>query len=106
MQGKIGLEEHFAIEDTLGNSERYFHPDEWPFFSKRILDLMDLRLQIMDENGMQMMILSLNSPAIQAIYDRKKAVEIAKKANDEKYVQNRLLFRILKAEKLKSFFVK
>ena len=83
MQGKIGLEEHFAIQDTLGNSERYFHPDEWPFFSRKILDFMDIRLKEMDEGGMQMMILSLNSPAIQAIHDRKKAVDIARKANDE-----------------------
>ena len=83
MQGKIGLEEHFAIQETFGNSQRYFHPDEWPFFSKRILDIMDIRLKEMDDGGMQMMILSLNSPAIQAIFDRKKAVEVAKKANDE-----------------------
>lgn len=83
MQGKIGLEEHFAIPETLGDSERYFHPDEWPMFSKRILDLMAIRIDEMDKNGMDMMILSLNSPAIQAIYDPKKAVEVAKKANDE-----------------------
>ncbi len=82
MKGKIGLEEHFAIEETLGDSERYFPPDVWPVFSKRILDLMDIRLKEMDEYGMQMMILSLNSPAIQAIYDKKIAVETAKKAND------------------------
>ncbi|MDR3296188.1 MAG: amidohydrolase family protein [Clostridiales Family XIII bacterium] len=83
MKGKIGLEEHFAIQETLGDSERYFHPAEWPMFSKRILDLMDIRLREMDEHGMQMMILSLNSPAVQAICDRKQAAEVARKANDE-----------------------
>lgn len=83
MLGKIGLEEHFAIPETLGDSERYFHPDEWPKFSKRILDLMQIRIDEMDKHGMDMMILSLNSPAIQAIFDKKKAVEVARKANDE-----------------------
>lgn len=83
MLGKIGLEEHFAISDTLGDSERYFQPEEWPMFSKRILDLMQIRIDEMDKYGMDMMILSLNSPAIQAIYDKKRAVEVARKANDE-----------------------
>jgi len=83
MHGKIGLEEHFAIQETVANSERYFHPDDWPVFSKKILDLMDIRLREMDEYGMQMMILSLNSPAIQAIYDKRRAIDIARKANDE-----------------------
>jgi len=82
MKGKIGLEEHFAIQETIGNSQRYFHPEAWPEFSRRLLDLMEIRINEMDKYGMQMMILSLNSPAIQAIYDRKQAVEVAKKAND------------------------
>ena len=82
MDGKIGLEEHFAITETLGDSEKYFLPDIWPKFSARIQDLMEIRIREMDENGMQMMILSLNSPAVQAMYDKKQAVEIAKKAND------------------------
>jgi len=83
MLGKIGLEEHFAIPETLGDSEKYFPPAVWPTFSKRILDLMEIRLREMDEYGMDMMILSLNSPAIQTIYDKKRAIDVAKKANDE-----------------------
>jgi len=83
MQGKIGLEEHFAIKETAGDSLKYFRPDEQVAVTKKIMDLMDVRIREMDEYGMQMMVLSLNSPAVQAIYDRKKAVEIAKKANDE-----------------------
>ncbi len=82
MKGKIGLEEHFAIPETLADSERYFEADVWKKFSAKILDLMDMRLKEMDDNGMDMMILSLNSPAIQAIYDKGKAVTTAKKAND------------------------
>ena len=46
------------------------------------MDLHGRRLRLMDEYGIEMMILSLNAPAIQAIPDPKKANEIARKAND------------------------
>lgn len=82
MKGKIGLEEHFAIPETLECSERYFEKDVWPIFSGKILDLMKNRIDEMDKNGMDMMILSLNSPAVQAIYNKKQAIEVAMKAND------------------------
>ena len=36
----------------------------------------------MDKHGIEMMILSLNAPAIQAIHDTKRAIEIARQAND------------------------
>jgi 2,3-dihydroxybenzoate decarboxylase len=36
----------------------------------------------MDRHGMQMMILSLNAPAVQAFPDPRKATEVARKAND------------------------
>ncbi|MDR1571185.1 MAG: amidohydrolase family protein [Clostridiales Family XIII bacterium] len=82
MKGKIGLEEHFAIPETLGDSERYFPKDVWPRFSAKILDMMNIRIEEMDQYGMDMMILSLNSPAVQAICDPARAVYVAKKAND------------------------
>jgi predicted TIM-barrel fold metal-dependent hydrolase len=82
MKGKIGLEEHFAIDDTLMDSRAFFPDDIWKEVRERILDLHGRRIRLMDEFGMQMMILSLNAPAIQAIPDAKKANEIARKAND------------------------
>jgi len=82
MKGKIGLEEHFAIDDTLNDSKGFFPEDIWVEVRERILDLHGRRLRLMDEFGMQMMILSLNAPAIQAIPDARKANEIARKAND------------------------
>ena len=82
MKGKIGLEEHFAVQETLYDSERYFPKDVWPKFSAMITDLMKIRIDEMDAGGMDMMILSLNSPAIQAIYNPARAVEVAKIAND------------------------
>jgi 2,3-dihydroxybenzoate decarboxylase len=46
------------------------------------MDIQERRLREMDANGMEMMILSLNAPAVQAIPDRRRAVEIAQRAND------------------------
>src|SRR5262245_23278825 len=77
MKGKIGLEEHFAIDDTLMDSRAFFPDDIWREVRERILDLHGRRLRLMDEFGMEMMILSLNAPAIQAIPDAKRANEIA-----------------------------
>jgi len=91
MQGKIGLEEHFAILDTLNDSKGFLGDAVWPELEKRLLDIQDYRLRQMDAHGMQMMILSLNAPAVQAIPDPGKAVEIARRANDflAKEVQKR-----------------
>lgn len=84
MLHKIGLEEHYAIPETLGGSMVYFkdYPGQTDIQTTRLLDILDLRVGEMDENGMDMMVLSLNSPAIQEIYDAPKAVETAKIAND------------------------
>ena len=81
MQGKIALEEHFAIEPTLGNSQ-LFGSHVWKDLSHRLLDIQETRLGEMDKHGIEMMILSLNAPAIQAIPDLKKSVAVAKQAND------------------------
>jgi 2,3-dihydroxybenzoate decarboxylase len=82
MHGKIGLEEHFAIPDTLEDSAGFVPGDYWKELSSRLLDIHDNRLRQMDENGMEMMILSLNAPAIQAIPSPQKAREMAVRAND------------------------
>ena len=91
MRGKIGLEEHFAIPETLGDSKGYLGDAVWPELEKRILDIQEYRLRQMDENGMELMLLSLNAPAVQGILDPKRAVEIARRANDflAKEVQKR-----------------
>jgi gamma-resorcylate decarboxylase len=82
MQGKIALEEHFAIAETLGDSRGYLPEETWTELRERALDIHDRRLREMDRHGIEMMILSLNAPAIQAIADPARAVEIARKAND------------------------
>jgi len=82
MQGKIALEEHFAIEDTLNDSKGYFPDKVWQEVRARVLDLHDRRIRLMDEYGIEMMLLSLNAPAVQSIPDRRQADELARKAND------------------------
>jgi gamma-resorcylate decarboxylase len=82
MQGKIALEEHFAIAETLGDSRGYLPEETWTELRERALDIHDRRLREMDRHGIELMILSLNAPAIQAIAEPARAVEVARKAND------------------------
>lgn len=82
MIGKIGLEEHFAIPETLQDSAGFVPGDYWRELSARLLDIQDRRLREMDAHGMQMMLLSLNAPAVQAIPSPAKANEVARRAND------------------------
>src|SRR5438552_3975432 len=82
MQGKIALEEHFAIPETLMDSAGFVPESYWPELKARLLDIQEKRLKQMDEQGIEMMILSLNAPAVQAIPNAKKANEVAVRAND------------------------
>jgi gamma-resorcylate decarboxylase len=82
MLGKIGLEEHFAIADTLNDSRAFFPDHVWAELRERLVDFHDKRLGLMDKHGVEMMILSLNAPAVQAIPDARQAYDVARKAND------------------------
>jgi gamma-resorcylate decarboxylase len=79
---KIALEEHFAIEETLMDSVGFVPQDHWLELKSRLLDVQDKRLRLMDQHGVEMMVLSLNAPAIQAISDPYRANELARRAND------------------------
>jgi len=81
MQGKIALEEHFAIPATL-NDSKVFGQNVWQHLAPRLIDIQDMRLKEMDKHGVEMMILSLNAPAVQAIPDVKTAIAVAREAND------------------------
>jgi 2,3-dihydroxybenzoate decarboxylase len=81
MQGKIALEEHVAIGPTL-NDSKVFGAHVWPDLSHRLIDVQDTRLREMDRHGVEMMILSLNAPAVQAIHDVPTAIAVARQAND------------------------
>ena len=82
MQGKIALEEHFAIAETLHDADGLFPERVWPEIHQRLVDIQDRRLKLMDKYGIEMMILSLNAPAIQWIPETGRANDIARKAND------------------------
>lgn len=82
MTGKIGLEEHCAIAETLDDSRGFLPDDVWPVLRARLTDVHGTRLAQMDAHGVEMMILSLNAPAVQAIPDAARAGEIARRAND------------------------
>ena len=82
MDGKVALEEHFAIPDTLSDSKGFFPDRVWGELRGRLLDIQDRRLREMDANGVEMMILSLNAPAVQGVADTKAASELARRAND------------------------
>jgi 2,3-dihydroxybenzoate decarboxylase len=82
VQGKIGLEEHFATADTIGDSKVFMPERLWPLVRERLLEFQDRMLEQMDRHGIEMMLVSLNAPAVQAIADAKRAVEVARTAND------------------------
>jgi 2,3-dihydroxybenzoate decarboxylase len=82
MSDLIALEEHFALSATLGDSHQYAVEDGWSALQQRLLDLHDLRLAEMDRHGVAFAIVSLNSPAVQAIQQTRAAVDTARRAND------------------------
>jgi len=82
MTGKIAVEEHFAIDETLRESTEYALPGQSSVFERRMLDLDDERLREMDAHGIAFAILSLNAPGVQSVFDRRKAIEVARRGND------------------------
>src|ERR1700693_3093036 len=82
MKGKIALEEHFALGETLGDSLPFVPPDHQAELKHRLLDFHDKPLGLMDHDGIEIMILPLNAPAIQAIPDPRNATDLARRAND------------------------
>jgi 2,3-dihydroxybenzoate decarboxylase len=81
MQGKIAVEEHFAIAETTDSAVRW-PTSYWAGLNGKLFDLFDRRLAEMDAAGIELAVLSLNADGIQAIPDGAKAVEIARRAND------------------------
>jgi predicted TIM-barrel fold metal-dependent hydrolase len=82
MPGKVGLEEHFATAETLEDSRGFLGDHVWPELRGRLVDFAGQRLAAMDAGGVEMMVVSLNAPAVQAIPDPAHADEVARRAND------------------------
>jgi 2,3-dihydroxybenzoate decarboxylase len=82
VNGKVALEEHFAIDETLRDSQAFLPNAGWTELRQRLLDVGDRRLRVMDEAGIERMIVSLNAPAIQGVLDPVAAVTLARRANE------------------------
>jgi 2,3-dihydroxybenzoate decarboxylase len=82
MQNKIAIEEHFAIDDTLRESTEYALPGQLNAFERRMLDFDDERIREMDAHGIAFAILSLNAPGVQSVFEPRKAIDVARRAND------------------------
>jgi 2,3-dihydroxybenzoate decarboxylase len=79
---KIVLEEHFALPETLDDSEGYAADGLWPQLKRRLIDFDGERLDEMDKHQIAISVLSLNAPAVQGIPNAARATTLARKAND------------------------
>jgi len=83
MKGKIALEEHWAIDETINIVGQPIAAGPfWEATRAKLVEFRETRLAGMDKNGIEFAILGLNSPGLQAILDTKQAIEIARRAND------------------------
>lgn len=81
----IGLEEHFVTPDLVhygAAAQAIAQPKAWEDASRRLLDVFDERLALMDETGLDLQVLSLNSPGLQAEPDAATAVAHMREVND------------------------
>ena len=81
----IALEEHFVTADLArygASSATIAPPDIWARASRQLLDITGERVAMMDAAGLDLAVLSLNSPGIQAEPDPKVAVAAAAEVND------------------------
>jgi predicted TIM-barrel fold metal-dependent hydrolase len=78
--GKIALEEHFVLAETIDTS--YAVRDLPPATRNRILDLGSGRIANMDRGGLDICILSLTAPGVQGIPQVKEAIARARRTND------------------------
>jgi predicted TIM-barrel fold metal-dependent hydrolase len=80
LAGKISLEEHFVLAETIESS--YAVRDLHPETRQKILDVVGGRIADMDRGGLDICILSLTAPGVQAIPHVKEAIARARRTND------------------------
>ena len=83
--GKIALEEHFMVPDFVEYfAETYpnISPEIRKFGTTVLEDLGDRRIAIMDEHGIDFVVLSLAGPGVQVEKDAAVAVKKAQAVND------------------------
>ncbi len=79
LTGKIALEEHFVVSETLEASFAALGSQE---FQHRIQEIGSGRIAEMDRSGVELCVLSLTAPGIQGIPDTSQAIAVARRAND------------------------
>lgn len=79
LTGKIALEEHFALAETIAGSVGAQYSSQ---FRANILDVGSGRIAEMDRGGVEISILSLAAPGIQSILSTAQAISMARRAND------------------------
>src|SRR6201997_1859363 len=77
--GRVALEEHF---DFAGTEKSSSASSGGPEFQDQIKDLGSGRIAQMDRGNVEVCILSLVGPGIQAITNSRQAAEVARQAND------------------------
>lgn len=77
---KIALEEHFVLAETIDTS--YAVRDLPPTIREKILDLGSGRIADMDRGGLDICILSLTAPGVQAVTNVGQAIAQARRTND------------------------
>ena len=90
MFGKIALEEAWGIRENFKDYDVATLVPKGiigPDLVANLLDIHGTRLQQMDENGVDMMVLSLSSPGPQGATEPKEAEDLARLANDRLSVE-------------------
>lgn len=80
LAGKIALEEHFVLAETIDTS--YAVKDLAPETRYKILDVGSGRIAEMDRGGLDICILSLTAPGVQSVPDIAQAIAQARRTND------------------------
>ncbi|MGC7101351.1 amidohydrolase family protein [Amycolatopsis lurida] len=79
----IAIEEAFSVPELIPWPGEARMPPGWgEEWGRRLADITELRLADMDEHGVDVQVLSLTSPGVEAIKDPAEAVATARRVND------------------------
>lgn len=84
MQGKIALEEAFALPRMTDKTKWWasFFSTDVDRHVAEVTDINNIRLEYMDKHGVGYMILSYTAPGVQDVWDPKEAQALAVEIND------------------------
>lgn len=82
MTGKIALEEHFTLPETAEADSSLGYALFTPELRLQIQDMGNGRISEMDRGGVELSILSLPGPGIQAMPNISQAITVARRSND------------------------